>query len=186
MAKKSTKKEEPASTQVKDSEEIDDFEDSEFEDSDIDAETSVVEEKAEEIKSSAKRIEVESEFEEDNKEVSKKPVSEILMEEMKAQKPSVADEPFKYLSVELVSAVNNQYEFRIYYQSHGFLSLLVSELLSDSEVEFAAYRATSLDQPLLKVVVKPGVDVKKVLKNAAKRIKKNIFKIQEQLEKVKI
>ncbi len=186
MAKKSTKKEEPASTQVKDSEEVDDFEDSEFEDSDIEMDSSKVEEQAEELKTSAKRIEVESEFETEIGEISKKPVSEILMEEMQAQKPSVADEPYRYLSTELVSAVNNQYEFRIYYQSHGFLSLLVSDLLTDPEVEFAAYRATSLDQPIIKLIVKPGVDVKKVLKNSAKRIKKTIFKIQEQLEKVKI
>lgn len=186
MAKKSTKKEQPASTQVKDSEEIDDFEDSQFEDSENEAETSASEAQAEELKTSAKRVEVESEFETETSEVSKKPVSEILIEEMKAQKPSVSEEPYKHLSVELISAVNNQYEFRIYYQSHGFLSLLVSDLLTDPEVEFAAYRATSLDQPIIKVVVKPGVDVKKVLKNSAKRIKKNIFKIQEQLEKVKI
>ena len=186
MAKKSTKKQELAPTQVKDSEEIDDFEDSTFADSEGETVSNAIEQDTEKITTSSKKIEVESEFGKEETEVSKKPVSEILLEEMKAQKPSIADEPYKHLSIELISAKNNQYEFRIYYQSHGFLSLLVSDLLSDPEVEYAAYRITSLDHPIVKVIIKPGSDVKKVLKNSAKRIKKNIFRLQEQLEKVKI
>ena len=186
MAKKSTKVQSPATTQVKDSEEIDDFDDSEFARSEKESASEILEKQTEEIKSSSKKIEVESEFGLEEPEVSKKLVSEILLEELKAQKPSVADEPYKHLSIETVSVNKNQYEFRIYYQSHGFLSLLVAELLSDPEVEYTAYRITSLDQPIIKVVVKEGSDVIKIMKNAAKKIKKNIFRLKEQFDLVKI
>ena len=183
MAKKSSKKSTKKTTAKKEAEEIDDFEDSEFSSAEEQMDEADLGD-SEDEQSSSKSIEVEAEFSGSDDVVPMRPVDELFSEELSAQEPSVADEPYKHLSVELVSQQQNHYIFKIYYQSHGFLSLLISDLLGDSDVTFAAYKITSLDQPIVDIIVKDGVDVIKVLKDSAKRIKKTISKIQEQLEKV--
>ena len=184
MAKKSSKKSTKKTTAKKEAEEIDDFEDSEFSSAEEQMDEADLGD-SEDEQSSSKSIEVEAEFSGSDDVVPMRPVDELFSEELSAQEPSVADEPYKHLSVELVSQQQNHYIFKIYYQSHGFLSLLISDLLGDRILRLQ-HKITSLDQPIVDIIVKDGVDIIKVLKDSAKRIKKTISKIQEQLEKVKI
>ncbi|MHA1613181.1 MAG: RpoL/Rpb11 RNA polymerase subunit family protein [Promethearchaeota archaeon] len=73
---------------------------------------------------------------------------------------------FKYLQIEITTDSDFEYYIKVKHQSHGFMNYLMSQVLRCSGVEFAAYKATSLDEPNLYVRLEKNRDIKIVLKEA--------------------
>ncbi len=76
---------------------------------------------------------------------------------------------FKYLKIS-VEQEENETEFYVHvvHQSHGFMNYLITKVLKCKGVEFAAYKNTSLEPPVMYVRTDGSKDIKNILKEALK------------------
>ncbi len=99
---------------------------------------------------------------------------------------SVANEPFKHLSVELEERIEDDYTFRIYWQSHGFLAWLSDHILKHPDVIYSAYKNSSLDEPLLIIRLEEGKDIRDVMGDCINKMKQETTNFSATVEKLKL
>jgi DNA-directed RNA polymerase subunit L len=86
---------------------------------------------------------------------------------------------YKHLKARLIEQKNNSYRIEFIDASHGFLNFLTNILLKEKGVEYAAYKKTSLGNPIMTIITDGSVSVKKILQNSGKKIKDELNAIQE-------
>lgn len=79
---------------------------------------------------------------------------------------------YKFMKAELIGTKGNVHRIRITDADHGFLNLLSAKLLATEGVEYAAYKATSLDPPIMTVMTEGKTKLITVLKKASEAMKK--------------
>ena len=94
------------------------------------------------------------------------------------------DEPeqlkdYKHLKARLIEQKKNSYRIEFIDASHGFLNYLTNILLKEKGVEYAAYKKTSLGNPIMTIITDGSVSVKKILQNSGKKINDELNAIQE-------
>ena len=94
------------------------------------------------------------------------------------------DEPeqikdYKHLKARLIEQKKNSYQIEFIDASHGFLNFLTNILLKEKGVEYAAYKKTSLGNPIMTIITDGSVSVKKILQNSGKKINDELNAIQE-------
>jgi DNA-directed RNA polymerase subunit L len=85
-------------------------------------------------------------------------------------------EPYKHLRLRLHSKRGTHYKIAVMHQSHGFLNLLVGKLLAIEGVDFAAYKLTTINDPIVSVRLDPdrNLRIQDVLNEAADRVLKEV------------
>jgi DNA-directed RNA polymerase subunit L len=88
------------------------------------------------------------------------------------------------MDIEILEETKNKLHFKIKGEDHTILNLLKEELWKDKNVKTAAYR---MDHPLIGipemiVEVTQGNDPKKAIKDAVKRIEKNLDKLKDEFK----
>ena len=86
---------------------------------------------------------------------------------------------YKHLKARLIEENNNSYRIEFIDASHGFLNFLTNILLKQKGVEYAAYKKTSLGNPIMTIITDGSVSVKKILQNSGKKINDELNAIQE-------
>ena len=94
--------------------------------------------------------------------------SEDLAERL-SQELTEPQRDFKYLKIS-VEQENNGTEFYVHvqHQSHGFMNYLITKVLKCKGVEFAAYKNTSLEPPVMYIRTDGTKEIKNILKEALK------------------
>ncbi len=76
---------------------------------------------------------------------------------------------FKYLKISVEQEENGtEFYLHVRHQSHGFMNYLVTKALKCKGVEFAAYKNTSLEPPVMYVRTDGTKEIKNILKEALK------------------
>lgn len=105
--------------------------------------------------------------------------SETPEEEFFEEEEEIEIKDYKYLKAHIIEQHNNVYRIEFIDGSHGFLNYLSSHLLQDKNVRFSAYKATSLDPPVLTLIIEPDASVKKILESAINKMKSEIKELKE-------
>jgi DNA-directed RNA polymerase subunit L len=115
-------------------------------------------------------LDVEDDFEEldgidleDSTAKTKDELAELLSSQLEEEIKGIE---YKFLEVSIERENETEYYITIKHQSHGFMNYLVSKVLKCKDVEFAAYKATSLAPPKLYIRTTPDHDIKVILKEA--------------------
>ncbi|MHA1339117.1 MAG: RpoL/Rpb11 RNA polymerase subunit family protein [Promethearchaeota archaeon] len=119
-------------------------------------------------------------------------LTEIIEEEKKTEKKKVAKKKsakkdsssykFKHLKPHVIEKRDNIVRIRFEKATHTFLDLLSSTLLRIDNVEYAAYKLTSLEPGILTLITKEGVNYKDVLKLAIKKIKEELNDLNKAIQ----
>ncbi|QEE14257.1 RpoL/Rpb11 RNA polymerase subunit family protein [Promethearchaeum syntrophicum] len=76
---------------------------------------------------------------------------------------------FKYLKISVEQEENGtEFYVHVIHQSHGFMNYLITKVLKCKGVEFAAYKNTSLEPPVMYVRTDGSKEIKNILKEALK------------------
>ena len=76
---------------------------------------------------------------------------------------------FKYLKISLEQEESGtEFYVHVIHQSHGFMNYLITKVLKCKGVEFAAYKNTSLEPPVMYIRTDGSKDIKNILKEALK------------------
>lgn len=86
---------------------------------------------------------------------------------------------YKHLKARLIEQKKNTYQIEFIDASHGFLNFLTNILLKEKGVEYAAYKKTSLGNPIMTIITDGAVSVKKILQNSGKKINDELNAIQD-------
>lgn len=88
------------------------------------------------------------------------------------------------MEIEILSEEKNKLQFKLKGETHTLLNLLTKELFNDKNVEFAGYR---VEHPLINeaIVSINAKNPKKAIKDAVKRIQKQVDTFQAQVKKIK-
>ena len=86
---------------------------------------------------------------------------------------------YKHLKARLIEQKKNSYRIEFIDASHGFLNFLTNILLKQKGVEYAAYKKTSLGNPIMTIITDGSVSVKKILQISGKKIMDELNAIQE-------
>ncbi len=92
---------------------------------------------------------------------------------------------YKHLKARLIEQKKNSYRIEFIDASHGFLNFLTNILLKEKTVEYAAYKKTSLGNPVLTMITDGSISVKKLLQNAGKKINDELNAIQDAFSVIK-
>ncbi len=94
--------------------------------------------------------------------------SEDLAERL-SQEITEPQRDFKYLKISVEQEINGtEFYVHVIHQSHGFMNYLVTKVLKCKGVEFAAYKNTSLEPPVMYVRTDGLKEIKNILKEALK------------------
>jgi DNA-directed RNA polymerase subunit L len=88
------------------------------------------------------------------------------------------------MEVEILKEEKDKIQFKLKDETHTLLNLLSKELFNDKNVEFAGYR---VEHPLVNeaIVSVTGKNPRKAIKDAIKRIQKQVDDFQAQVKKLK-
>lgn len=88
------------------------------------------------------------------------------------------------MEIEIISDEKDKLKFKLKGETHTLLNMLSKELLNDSKVDFAGY---NVEHPLIDeaTVSVTGKNPKKAIKDAVKRLEKQIDDFQAQVKKIK-
>lgn len=75
---------------------------------------------------------------------------------------------FKYLKISIDQHNDIEYYVHVKHQSHGFMNYLVTKTLKCKGVDFAAYKNTSMEPPVLYIRVDGTKSIKNIIKEAIK------------------
>ena len=79
---------------------------------------------------------------------------------------------FKYLKISIEQEENGtEFYVHVIHQSHGFMNYLITKVLKCKGVEFAAYKHTSLEPPVMYIRTDGTKEIKNILKEAIKLMK---------------
>jgi len=101
---------------------------------------------------------------------------DVLLEE-EVEPEQIKD--YKHLKARLIEQKKNSYRIEFIDASHGFLNFLTNILLKEKAVEYAAYKKTSLGNPIMTLITDGSVSVKKLLQTAGKKINEELDAIQD-------
>ena len=101
---------------------------------------------------------------------------DVLLEEEEQLKD------YKHLKARLIEQKKNSYRIEFIDASHGFLNFLTNILLKEKTVEYAAYKKTSLGNPIMTIITDGSVSIKKILQTAGKKINDELNAIQDALK----
>ena len=79
----------------------------------------------------------------------------------------------------MIEQKNNSHRIEFIDASHGFLNFLTNILLKEKGVEYAAYKKTSLENPIMTIITDGTASVKKILQNSCKKINNELKAIQD-------
>lgn len=97
--------------------------------------------------------------------------SEDLAERL-SQELTEPQRDFKYLKISIEQEENGtEFYVHVIHQSHGLMNYLITKVLKCKGVEFAAYKNTSLEPPVMYVRTDGSKDIKNILKEALKLMK---------------
>jgi DNA-directed RNA polymerase subunit L len=87
------------------------------------------------------------------------------------------------MEIEILSEEKNKIQFKLKDETHTLLNILTKELFNDKNVEFAGYR---MEHPLINeaTVSVTAKNPKKSIKDAVKRIQKQVDNFQAQVKKM--
>ncbi|MBN2156603.1 MAG: hypothetical protein JW776_11215 [Candidatus Lokiarchaeota archaeon] len=85
---------------------------------------------------------------------------------------------YKHLKARLMDQKKDTYRIEFIAASHGFLNYLTNILLTENEVEYAAYKKTTLGNPIMTIITDGSTPIKKILQNACKKIDDELKAIQ--------
>jgi DNA-directed RNA polymerase subunit L len=88
------------------------------------------------------------------------------------------------MEVEILKEEKDRLQFKLKDETHTLLNLLSKELFNDKNVEFAGYR---VEHPLVNeaIVSVTAKNPRKAIKDAIKRIQKQVDDFQAQVKKLK-
>jgi DNA-directed RNA polymerase subunit L len=88
------------------------------------------------------------------------------------------------MEIEILKEEKDKIQFKLKDETHTLLNLLSKELFNDKNVEFAGYR---VEHPLVNeaIVSVTGKNPRKAIKDAIKRIQKQVDDFQAQVKKLK-
>ncbi|TFG17661.1 MAG: hypothetical protein EU530_10305 [Promethearchaeota archaeon] len=92
---------------------------------------------------------------------------------------------YKHLKARLIEQKKNSYRIEFIDASHGFLNFLTNILLKEKAVEYAAYKKTSLGNPILTMITDGSISVKKLLQTAGKKINDELNAIRDAFSVIK-
>ena len=92
---------------------------------------------------------------------------ELILEEEEEQEEL---KDYKHLKARLIEQKNNSFRIEFIDASHGFLNFLTNILLKEKGVEYAAYKKTSLENPIMTIITDGSGSVKTILQSACKKI----------------
>lgn len=101
--------------------------------------------------------------EDDKIDKSKEDLAELLSSQLDDE---FLGNEYKYLQLKIEQENEFEYYVTVKHQSHGFMNYFVAKILKCTGVEFAAYKATSLDPPKIYVRLDASHDIKKILQEA--------------------
>jgi len=100
----------------------------------------------------------------------------LLLEEEEEQEQL---KDYKHLKARLIEQKKNTYRIEFIDASHGFLNFITNILLKENGLEYAAYKKTSLENPVMTIITDGTISVKKILENAGKKIDAELNAIQK-------
>ncbi len=86
---------------------------------------------------------------------------------------------YKHLKARLIEQKKNSYRIEFIDASHGFLNYLTNILLKEKGVEYAAYKKTTLGNPIMTIITDGSISVKKILQVSGKKINDELNAIQD-------
>ena len=101
---------------------------------------------------------------------------DILLEE--EEEPEQLKD-YKHLKARLIEQKKNSYRIEFIDAYHGFLNFLTNILLEEKAVEYAAYKKTSLGNPVMTIITDGSITIKKILQTAGKKINDELNAIQD-------
>ena len=90
---------------------------------------------------------------------------------------------YKFMKGELIGTKGNVHRIRITDADHGFLNLLSAKLLATDGVEYAAYKSTSLDPPIMTIMTKGKVKLIDILSTACEKMRSETDELRKTVEK---
>ncbi|MHA1721008.1 MAG: RpoL/Rpb11 RNA polymerase subunit family protein [Promethearchaeota archaeon] len=89
--------------------------------------------------------------------------------ELLSQELTEPSRDFKYLKIAIEQeGTENEYYVHVKHQSHGLMNYLITKVLKCKGVDFAAYKNTSLEPPVMYIRTDGSRDIKNILKEALK------------------